>query len=218
MDASLFAIWTDPHLVLAQCCGLPYVRALRGKVALIGAPDYGLPGCPPGFYRSAVIVRRDDPRETLDAYRGARLAYNDTGSQSGHAAMLHHIAPLARERHFFTAAIETGSHAASAALVAGSGADIAAIDMVSWRLIERFRAEAAELRVLLLTDPTPGLPFIARRDADVPGTRRAVASAIAALDEAARRDLGLIGFRPFEPQDYSVIADRAAVAERLVSV
>lgn len=213
----LLAIWTNPRLVLAQCCGLPFVRALRGKVALIGAPDYGLPGCPPGFYRSAIVVQRDDPRETLDVFRGARMACNEAGSQSGHAAMLHHVAPFSRARRFFTAAVETGSHAASAALVATGGADIAAIDMVSWRLIERFRAEAADLRVLLLTDPTPGLPFIARRGADVSGTRRAVASAIAALDEAARRDLGLIGFRPFEPRDYAVIADRAAVAEGLVS-
>jgi ABC-type phosphate/phosphonate transport system substrate-binding protein len=214
----LHATWTDPGLVLAQCCGLPFVRMLAGRVELIGAPDYGLPGCPPGFYRSAIVVRRDDPRETLDSFRAARLAFNERGSQSGHAAMLHHVAPLARDLRFFSAAVETGSHAASAALVAARGADIAALDMVSWRLVEMFRADARELRVLLLTDPTPGLPFIAARGADVAGMRRAIAAAVAALDGAARRDLGLVGFRPFDPPDYAVIRDRAETAERLVAI
>jgi ABC-type phosphate/phosphonate transport system substrate-binding protein len=214
----LKAIWTDPDLVLAQCCGLPFVRMLSERVELIGAPDYGLDGCPPGFYRSAIVVRGDDSRETLDGFRGARIAFNERGSQSGHAAMLHHVAPLARDRQFFSEASETGSHAASAALVAAGGADIAALDMVSWRLIERFRLEAADLRVLLLTDPTPGLPFIAARGADVAGTRRAIAAAMAALDGAARRDLGLTGFRLFDPPDYAEIRDRAEAAERLVAI
>ncbi|MCB1403292.1 MAG: hypothetical protein KDJ81_11185, partial [Rhodobacteraceae bacterium] len=88
-DRDAMAVWTDPTLVLAQCCGLPFVRALSGRVELLGAPDYRVPGCPPGFYRSAVVVRRDDPRETLDAFRGSRLAFNERGSQSGYAAMLH---------------------------------------------------------------------------------------------------------------------------------
>ena len=217
-DRDAMAVWTDPTLVLAQCCGLPFVRALSGRVELLGAPDYRVPGCPPGFYRSAVVVRRDDPRETLDAFRGSRLAFNERGSQSGYAAMLHHVAPLARERRFFSRAVETGSHAASAELVAADGADIAALDMVSWRFIERYREAAGCLRVLLLTDPTPGLPFVSARGAAVPAMRRAIAAAVVALDAASRRDLGLTGFRPFDPGHYDVIRDRAAAAERLVAV
>ena len=87
--------WTDPGLVLGQTCGLPFVRELAGRVALVGAPDYGLPGCPPGWYRSAVVVRADDPREALAGFRGARLAVNGSDSQSGWGAILHHAAPLA---------------------------------------------------------------------------------------------------------------------------
>lgn len=212
------AVWTDPRLVLAQCCGLPFVRVLRERVDLIGAPDYGVPGCAPGFYRSAMIVRRDDPRGTLDAFRGSRLAFNERGSQSGCAAMLHHVAPLARYRRFFAAGIKTGSHDASAALVAANGADIAAIDMVSWRLIERYREAAGRLRVLLLTDPTPGLPFIAARGADIPAAQRAIPAAISALDAATLSGLGFTGFRNLNPGDYEVIRERAVVAERLVAV
>ena len=64
-DVGLMEVWTDPALVLGQTCGLPLVRELRGRVALVGAADYGLEGCRPGWYRSAVVVRADDPRERL---------------------------------------------------------------------------------------------------------------------------------------------------------
>ncbi len=44
--------WMSQHLVLSQTCGLPYRRDLHGRVKLIGTPDYGVRGCPPGYYRS----------------------------------------------------------------------------------------------------------------------------------------------------------------------
>ena len=61
-DVGLMQGWTDPGLVLGQSCGLPLVRELAGRVAVVGALDYRLPGCPPGWYRSAVVVRADDAR------------------------------------------------------------------------------------------------------------------------------------------------------------
>ncbi|HVL22070.1 MAG TPA: hypothetical protein VM422_14005 [Amaricoccus sp.] len=61
-DRGLAEVWTDPGLVLGQACGLPLVRTLAGRVAVVGALDYGLPGCPAGWYRSAVVARTDDRR------------------------------------------------------------------------------------------------------------------------------------------------------------
>jgi ABC-type phosphate/phosphonate transport system substrate-binding protein len=208
----LMAGWTDPGLVLGQTCGLPIVRALAGRVAIIGTPDYGVPGCPPGWYRSAVVVRADDARDSLDAFRGARLAVNGTDSQSGYGSILHHAAPLARDGRFFDAAEVTGAHVVSAARVAAGAADIAAIDFVSWRLFRRFRPEASRLRVLMLTDPTPGLPFIAA-GTDVAGRRDAAAAAIAGLDAGTREELGLEGFAPLVADDYEVIRERLDAAE-----
>ena len=213
-DIGLMAGWTDPGLVLGQTCGLPYVRELAGRVALIGAADYGVEGCAPGWYRSAVVVRADDPRETLDAFRGARLAVNGRDSQSGYGAILHHAAPLARDGRFFGGVAVTGAHAASVPSVADGSADIAAIDLVSWRLCRRYLAEAGRLRVLLLTDPTPGLPYIAaagRRRRPIPQGHRRGASR--SLDSDTRETLGIVGFVPLEPADYAVIADRLAAAE-----
>ena len=46
--------WHDPTLLLGQTCGLPYRRWLHGTVQLVGTPNFGLEGCPPGWYRSAI--------------------------------------------------------------------------------------------------------------------------------------------------------------------
>jgi ABC-type phosphate/phosphonate transport system substrate-binding protein len=214
-DRGLMEVWTDPGLVLGQTCGLPLVRHLAGRVAVVGTLDYGLPGCAPGEYRSAVVVRADDPRQRLEEFRGARFALNGTDSQSGYGAMLHHVAPLAEGGRFFGAALVTGSHAASAALVAEGGADIAAIDHVSWDLWRRHRGDG-RLRVLMLTDPTPGLPLITA--GDVGPVRAAVAEAVAGLPEAVRAALGIRGFRAYDAADYAVIGARLAEAEARVTL
>jgi ABC-type phosphate/phosphonate transport system substrate-binding protein len=194
-------------------CGLPVVRGLAGKVEVLGAPDYGVPGAPRGHYRSAIVVRADDPRTTLAEFRGARLAVNGLDSQSGYGAILHHAAPLAEDGRFFGTAEITGAHTASIARVAEGVADIAAIDFVTWRIACRFRPEAARLRVLMLTDPTPGTPFIAARGVDVARYRAAVSTVLGGLDEATRAAIGLAGFVPLDLADYALITERLAAAE-----
>jgi ABC-type phosphate/phosphonate transport system substrate-binding protein len=191
--------WTHPRLVLGQACGLPLVGALAGRVAVIGAADRALPGCPPGWYRSAVVVRADDPRAELADFRGARLAVNGFDSQSGWGAILHHAAPLARGGRFFGRVRVTGAHARSVERVAAADADLAAIDLVTWGHCLRHRPAAGRLRVLMLTEPTPALPYIAAPGADVPALR-------AALADVSPR------FVPIEAADYRVVAERFAAA------
>ena len=95
-------------------------------------------------------------------------------------------------------------------LVAAGGADLAAVDAVSWRYARRFLPEAGRLRVLMLTDPTPGLPYIAAKGADT-GPRAAALEAAGGVEE-----LGLIGFARMDGDDYEVIAARfRAAAARL---
>ena len=89
------------------------------------------------------------------------------------------------------------------------GADLAAIDAVSWRLAQRFLPEAARLRVLMLTDPTPGLPYIAARGTETGPHAAAVAGAIGA---EAGSELGMLGFARLEAGDYAVVAERFAAA------
>lgn len=183
--ADLWAVWQAPDLVLAQTCGLPYRARLHGGVTLIGTPDYGLPDCPPGHYRSVLVVRAEDPRQTLAEFAGAGLAVNDALSQSGWAAPAAHLAARGLRLRPLG---PTGSHAASAARVAAGRADIAALDAVTWALLRREGDPAAlRLRVLEATDPSPGLPLIAAAGADACALRaacRAGISALAAEDRA----------------------------------
>lgn len=189
-DSAYHAPWTAPDLLLAQTCGLPYRSRLHGQVTLVGTPDYALEGCPPGHYRSALVARAGDARD-LAALAAGVLAINDAGSQSGWAAPAAHAA--ARGLAFAAVAV-TGAHAASARAVAEGRADLAALDAVTWRLIGRHDpALAARLRVVEMTDPTPGLPLITAKGRDPAPLFAAVAGAIAALAPADRDALGLAG-------------------------
>lgn len=216
-EADYMAAWTRPGLVLSQTCGLPYVRLLRDRVTLLAAPDFGVEDCPPGWYRSVIVVRAEDGRPDLAAFRSAGFALNGWLSQSGYAAIAHEVAKIAAGP-FFATAIVTGSHAASARAVARGAADIAALDIVSWRLIRAFVPEAAGLRVLHLSDPTPGLPYIAAPGRDPAPFRRALAAGIGALGPGDRATLGLRGIVPVAPADYDLLGDRLAAAEARVTL
>lgn len=192
--------WTSPDLLLGQTCGLPYRARLHGKVALVATPDYGLPGCPAGHYNSVLVVREGDPRESLADFAGARLARNDPLSQSGWAA------PLA---HFDAAGVpietivETGGHAASAAAVAEGRADIAALDALTWALLQEHGPEVAErLRELERTAPTPALPYVTALSRDAVAIAAAVEGAIGDLSVADRTALHLRGLVRIPAADY----------------
>ena len=183
----LKAHWLSPDLVLSQTCGLPFRLWLAGHVGLVGTPDYGLDGCPPGHYRSVVIVRSGDARTRLADLAGARFALNDPHSQSGWAAL------AATDPAAVTGPVlVTGAHRESARAVRDGRADFAAIDAVTWRLLAG-EGGTEGLRVLHETPPTPGLPLITARAND-PGTVfDAVADGIARLSAEDRGVLGVTG-------------------------
>jgi ABC-type phosphate/phosphonate transport system substrate-binding protein len=198
-EAALWPAWEAPDLVLGQTCGLPYRARLHDRVALVGTPDHGVPGCPPGHYCSVLVARATDPREGIAAFAGARLAVNEALSQSGWAA------PSAAARAAgigFVSVALTGAHRASAKAVAEGQADLAAIDAVTWALMRRHDGWTSGLRELGRTPPTPGLPLIAAQGAPVEETFAAVAEAIAALAPADRETLMLRGIVRIPSADY----------------
>ncbi|MCZ4255931.1 PhnD/SsuA/transferrin family substrate-binding protein [Sulfitobacter sp. G21635-S1] len=201
-SADAFAVWTDPELVLSQTCGMPYRTQLHDKVTLVGTPDFGVTGCPPGYYRSAIVVRAGDDRAALADFASARFIYNQTLSQSGFAA----IHAAARAAGFwFQDRSQSHGHVNSARAVAEGRADIAALDAVTWRLIRQFEPCATQLRVLAWTEPTPGLPYITARGRDGSAIFDAVAEAMAALSEPDRAALGLKGMVAIPSRDYLAV-------------
>jgi ABC-type phosphate/phosphonate transport system substrate-binding protein len=131
---------------------------------------------------------------------------------------MHQTATLAHDGGFFGPAVMTGAHAASVIAVAEGRAEVAAIDAVTWRLCLRVEPKAQALRVLCWSDPAPGLPYITGRRAQAGRLAAAVTHGIAALDPALRETIGLAGFVATRPEDYDLIRDRLAAAQRLHSL
>ncbi|PWK61043.1 phosphate/phosphite/phosphonate ABC transporter substrate-binding protein [Roseicyclus mahoneyensis] len=193
-DRDLWEIWQSPDLLLAQTCGLPFRARLHARVTLVATPDYGLPDCPPGHYRSVILARDASLPDR------PRVAINDALSQSGWAAL--HGWATARSLPLGPVTL-TGSHAASARAVAGGAADLAAIDAQTWRLL--VRAGADPTLEIARTPPTPGLPLITAQGRDPAPIRAALAQALAALPAASAAALDLRGFVSIEARTYRAI-------------
>ncbi|TGD63573.1 hypothetical protein EYC08_12470 [Tabrizicola sp. WMC-M-20] len=189
-DAAYWPAWASPDLLLSQTCGLPFRAKLHPHVTLIGTPDYGVKGCPPGYYRSVLIARADDSRATEADFATARLAINEALSQSGWAAVYQHFHDLGL---VVAPSLETGGHRASALAVVEGLADVAAIDAVTWSLLTRHEDFTRRLRVFGQTAPTPGLPLITAQGAQADVLFDCVAGAIRALTAGQRHTLGLRG-------------------------
>lgn len=193
--------WLRPDLVLSQTCGLPYRESLHGQVLLVGTPDYRVPGCPPGYYRSYIVVRHDDPRQHLEDFCDTLLARNDQRSQSGWAAV-----KTSMPVNGLRGVIDSGSHTNSMRLVAGGEADFAAIDAVTWALLERDTDETQALRILAATRPTPGLPFITSLQENAGRLFSAVEKAISEMQDADRERLMLHGLERIAPEEYLALS------------
>lgn len=226
VGAELLKVWSSPSLLLGQTCGLPYVRYLRDKVQLVATPDYALDGCEPGWYRSVIIVRHDDPRQSLVDFAQSTAAINSLDSYSGCIAFRHHLINLFGMERFFAQIQITASHAASMQAVVSNSADVAAIDAVSWRSLSANTAVAGALRVLTFTAPAPGLPIVtsnATKAKVQSSTEGSVADALfqvlskslQRLPSEIRVALGIRGMVRLRETDYQLIAQHDSETESL---
>ena len=200
--------WQSSDLVFSQTCGFPFRAKLHDHVTLIGTPDYGLPGCPPGHYNSVFVARRDDPRSALEDFSHTSFAYNEDLSQSGWAAPQNHAD--AHGLHF-PPSLQTGGHRLSAVAVAESRADLAAIDALTWELLTKYEPVAAHLKEIARTQPpTPVLPYITAKTNDAAVFFRVTAAAIAALSAADKATLHLQGLIAIPASAYLAVPTPAS--------
>jgi hypothetical protein len=125
-------VWTHPDLLLGQGCEYPLAKFLANDVRLVATPRYAVPGCDGAAYRSAIVVRKDDPAETLADLRDRRCAINERSSNSGMNLLRASIACFADGTRFFESIVFSGSHRRSVQMVACGDADVAAVDCVSF--------------------------------------------------------------------------------------
>jgi ABC-type phosphate/phosphonate transport system substrate-binding protein len=220
-NADLHETWRNPRLIFGQTCGYPYVTALRGRVALIATPVYAFAGCQGAWHRSFLIASKQHARRGLADFAGARAALNGRDSNSGMNFFRAMIAPVAHGRPFFGEVVVTGSHAASLVAVSQGEADIAAIDCVSFGLLQQGRPELTHTVELVAQAPlSPALPFIMSADLAKSHLGAVRAALLATLEDPAlagpRKTLGLIGAEILDDADYDRIAqiEREAIASR----
>lgn len=188
--ANLMDVWSAPDLVFAQTCGLPYRARLFGQVQVVGTPDYGIPGCMPGYYCSYIVAQPEGP-EAITDFDTPRFALNEPMSQSGWGAPWQ---IFQNENMEIEVLPPTGSHVNSALTVAEGHADLAAIDAVTWRHMERMHPDiVGALRIIGQTPATAAPPFITGRAQDGTAVRQAVERAVNTLDGIAKMALGLRG-------------------------
>jgi len=198
-SGNLWEIWQSPDLCLSQTCGYPYRARLHGQVQLVGTPVYDIQGCPPGHYNSIFVARKDDPRIAPKDFSDARFAFNESLSQSGWAAPQNYARAMGFE---FSNTIQSGGHLFSARAVAENNADIAAIDALTWILINRHDDFAKSLKVVGETPYTPTLPFITANGNDARQIFDAVEAAIESLSQSQRDTLALTGITKIPAENY----------------
>lgn len=217
---NLLDMWRSPDLLLGQTCGFPLAKELGRSVQLVATPRYSVEGCRRTFYRSCIVVRRDESAETLVDMRGKRCALNEWSSNSGMNAFRAAIAPLACGEPFFTDVVVTGSHAESLRSVAENRADIAAIDCVSFYHMKNAAPDlVSEVRVLGWTRESPSLPLVTSAST----SKSTLAALRFALSEVSfapdlrqvREQLQITGFELVSFDEYQPILEMERYAERL---
>jgi ABC-type phosphate/phosphonate transport system substrate-binding protein len=213
------ALWSAPDLLFSQCCGADLTGAPGATLQPVATPRYRATGCAGARYASLLVVSDAAAITVVEDLRGRIAAVNHPRSHSGANALRALIAPLSRAGRFFAEVVESGSHAASLALVQERRADVAAIDCVSHALLARHRPAAlAGTRVLCRTAGAPAPPFVTRKSAGaelVARLREALRCAFADPALArAREDLLLDGIELLPPAAYARIAAFARFAAR----
>lgn len=199
---SPWALWQSPDLLLSQTCGLPLRARLHDRVQLVATPDFGHPDCPPGYYNSVLVTRRDLADRPLAELVKMRIAMNEALSQSGWGALCR----FAQDRGLTLARpAATGGHAFSARAVLEGRAELAAIDAQTWRLLLRYEPELGTLAEIARTDPTPALPLITAKGREPEPIFSALQAALAALPAPDRETLGIRGFVRIPLADYMAL-------------
>ncbi len=218
----LISHWLDKDLLFSQTCGFPLTNVLEDRVTLIATPIYDAPGCDGIDYRSMIIVRDDLNIDTLEDLRACDVAINNWDSQSGFNALRAKISTLAEPgERFFDRTMLTTGHGRSIEAVRNGEAHCAAIDGVTFALFERYRPEdIAGLRIIDQTDPSPGLPYITRRDIEDEELDAIRTGLFAALADpqltVPRADLLLKGAEVVELDTYDKIRQMAVQGKDVV--
>ncbi|MEJ8324349.1 PhnD/SsuA/transferrin family substrate-binding protein [Kosakonia sacchari] len=187
-QSDLLAHWRRDDVLLSQTCGYPLVTQLP-DVQLVGCFHYLAPGCEGFRYRSLLVARDEERATSLADFRGRRAVCNSADSQSGYNVLRYLVSQLAGDERFFADAPHfSGSHRQSLVALHNRTADIAAIDCVTFALLQRHEPSLLRgLRVIAQSPLAPGLPLIT--------AQRSSAATLASIREALQQLVSDARFR-----------------------
>lgn len=159
LDGSADAAWI---------CGYPYLQH-RDKLALLGVPVWrGRP-----LYQSYLIVRDDDPAQSLQDLRGGIHAFSDPDSNSGYLVTASDLARLGEApESYFARSVFTYGHRNVVRAVAGGLTRSGSVDGYVWEALSSVEPSlTARTRIVTRSEWLGFPPFAARadraKDADV---------------------------------------------------
>lgn len=190
-------------LLLTQTCGYDIAEERPLPWTLIGTWGYG---DRPGTYTSYVVVREDSLVTMLDQANGRRMIANGSRSYSGYHVWrsLLGVPPA----DVFSETQWSGGHVESLRALQISQADIAAIDTVTWELLQKFAPDFLEgLRRVAESAPVPAPPLIASKSLSEEKIKR-LKSALRRLFHDPNsykicRELLITGFYEWRIEDYT---------------
>lgn len=136
----------------------PTIELLAAPV--MAAARYG--GRP--VYFSDVVVAASGPFRSFDDLRGARWAFNEPGSHSGHGVVRFHLATLGASWDYFACALPSGAHQRSLQMILSGEIDASAIDSTVLETELRLNPELANhIKVVAVLGPSAIPPWIIQR-------------------------------------------------------
>jgi ABC-type phosphate/phosphonate transport system substrate-binding protein len=202
--------YTAANVIAAQTCGYPFVTRWADTHEPLALPQFDVPGCTPGTgqYSSWFITRADHTGTSLRQFANSRVAMNSKNSNSGMNVLRYAISQFTSRQTFFSECTLTGGHIQSMRSVAEGRADLAAIDVVTYALINELEpALCRRLKIIGQSELTTGLPFIFTKHSNIDRDelRAAMNQAVTLMDSEARKLLHLNGFAPVAAKDYAKI-------------
>jgi phosphonate transport system substrate-binding protein len=155
----------DDRLDIAFICGLPFARRYRvvsSQLQALVAPVMQASRYENRpVYFSDIVVNAQSNIYKFDDLAGKTWCYNDLGSNSGYNLVRQRLMRGGYSSHFFSKAIQSGSHQRSMRLVVERQADCSAIDStVLEQELRDFPRLSPHLRVIESIGPCPMPPVV----------------------------------------------------------
>ncbi len=205
-----YGVDPDGACLFTQTCSYTLFTTARGQFTVLAAPGYDAPGCEDTLHCSFIVVRDTSYIERIEHLRGKSFAINEMNSNTGMNLPRAFFSRGHQDGVFFSEVVLSGSHVQSADLVSRGRIDAAAIDCVTFALLQRYRPAAVQrLRILARTPSTHTPPFVTSsrtKPAEVEALRTALRTFF--TDPATRpvRDaMLLVGFDYYDESAYEPV-------------